>query len=148
MGLFGNPRTKIEKWAPLVMEGYVPGMPVEEEFLDAATTLYIQQHARILYDCIRLVCTSQNKQTRRERYDLACKKYAALAKVRKYASKEQKQIIDRAIDDFIQMQDIYKHPKKYEPIEYRESSSKQIKEDFWDVYAQGEMLDIFSGKEK
>lgn len=50
MGLFGNPRKKIEKWAPLVMEGYTPGMPIEEEFLDAATTLYIQQHARILYD--------------------------------------------------------------------------------------------------
>ena len=46
------------------------------------------------------------------------------------------------------MQDIYKHPKKYEPIEYKESNSKQMKEDFWDVYAQGEMLDIFSGKKK
>lgn len=64
MGLFGNPRKKIEKWAPIVMEGYVPGMPVEEEFLDAATSLYIQQHARILYDCIRLVCTSNNWKTK------------------------------------------------------------------------------------
>lgn len=141
-------RKKIEKWAPIVMEGYVPGMPVEEEFLDAATSLYIQQHARILYDCIRLVCTSNNWKTKQERYELACKKYGALSKVRKYANKEQKQIIDRAIDDFIQMQDIYKHPKKYEPIEYKESNSKQMKEDFWDVYAQGEMLDIFSGKKK
>lgn len=35
----------------------------------------------------------------------------------------------RVIDDFIQMQDIYKHPKKYEPPEYKESNSKQIKED-------------------
>lgn len=148
MGLFSNPRKKIEKWAPIVMEGYVPEMPVEEEFLDAATSLYIQQHARILYDCIRLVCTSKNWKTKQERYELACKKYGALSKVRKYANKEQKQIIDRAIDDFIQMQDIYKHPKKYAPIEYEESNSKQMKEDFWDVYAQGEMLDIFSGKKK
>lgn len=148
MSLFGDPRKKIEKWAPIVMEGYVPGMPVEEEILDVATSLYIQQHARILYDCIRLVCTSKNWKTKQERYELACKKYGALSKVRKFANKEQKQIIDRAIDDFVQMQDIYKHPKKYAPIDYEESNSKQMKEDFWDVYAQGEMLDIFSGKKK
>lgn len=148
MGVFGNSRKKIEKWAPIVMEGYTPGMAVDEEFLDAATTLYIQQHARILYDCIRLVCTSKNGRTKTERYEQACKKYGALSKVRKYANKEQKQIIDRAIDDFIQMQDIYKHPKKYSPIEYNEDNSKQMKDDFWDVYAQGEMLDIFSGKKK
>lgn len=54
----------------------------------------------------------------------------------------------RAIDDFIQMQDIYKNPKKYEPLEYKESNSKQVKEDFWDVYGQAEALDIFSGKKK
>ena len=46
------------------------------------------------------------------------------------------------------MQDIYKHPRKYEPIEYKENKSKQMKEAFWEVYAQGEMLDIFSGKKK
>lgn len=69
-----------------------------------------------------------------------------MSKVRKFANKEQKQIIDRAIDDFVQMQDIYKHPKKYAPIEYEESNSKQMKEDFWDVYAQGEMLDIFRAR--
>ena len=79
MCLFGNPRKKIEKWASLVMEGYVAGMPVEEEFLDAATTLYIQQHARILYDSIHLVLTSKNEETRKSRYALAQKQFAALA---------------------------------------------------------------------
>lgn len=64
MGVFGNPRKKIEKRAPLVMEGYVPGMPIDEEFLDAATALYIQQHARILNDSIRRVLTSKYEQTR------------------------------------------------------------------------------------
>lgn len=37
-------------------------MPIEEKVLDEATTLYIQQHARILYDCIHLVMTSKNKK--------------------------------------------------------------------------------------
>lgn len=59
MGIFGNSRKKIEKWAPLVMEGYVPGMPVEEKFLDTATMLYIQQHARILYDSMSRLQRSQ-----------------------------------------------------------------------------------------
>lgn len=90
MCLFGNPRKKIEKWAPLVMEGYVPGMPVEEEFLDAATTLYIQQHARILYESIHLVLTSKNEETRKSRYALAQKQFAALVKIKKYANKSRR----------------------------------------------------------
>ena len=34
------------------------------------------------------------------------------------------------------------------PQEVGMENRKQMKQDFWDVYAQGEMLDIFSGKEK
>jgi hypothetical protein len=41
-GLFGNPRKNIDKWAPIVMEGYIQGMSVDEKFFDAATELYIQ----------------------------------------------------------------------------------------------------------
>ena len=55
MGLFGNPRKNIDKWAKLVVANAQPDMKFDEKFLDAATTLYIQQHARILYDSIRLV---------------------------------------------------------------------------------------------
>lgn len=38
MGFFGNSRKKIENWAPLVMEGYVPSMPVEAGFLGSIWT--------------------------------------------------------------------------------------------------------------
>ena len=147
MGLFSNPRKKIEKWAPLVMEGYVPGMPVEEKFLEAATTLYIQQHARILYDSIHLVLTSNNEETRKSRYVLAQKQFAALVKVKKFVSKEQKIRLNQALDDFLIMEDMYKHPNRVSDIQ-RRANKRQMKQDFWDVYAQGEMLDIFSGKKK
>ena len=147
MGLFGNPRKKIEKWAPIVMEGYVPGMPVEEEFLDAATALYIQQHARIMYESMHLVLTSENKKTQKESLALAQKHFAALVKVKKYATKEQKKGISQALDDFLKMEDMYKHPNRISEQE-RMKNRKQMKQDFWDVYAQGEMLDIFSGKDK
>lgn len=147
MGLFGNPRKKIEKWAPLVMEGYVPGMSVEEEFLDTATTLYIQQHARILYDSIHLVLTSKNEETRKSRYVLAQKHFAALAKVKKYASKEQKVGLELTLNDFLKMEDMYKHPEKAS-LSQSATNKKQLKQDFWNVYGQGEALDIFSGMKK
>ena len=147
MGLFGNPRKKIEKWAPLVMEGYVPGMPVEEEFLDAATTLYIQQHSRILYDSMHIVLTSNNEETRRSRYSLAQKHFVALVKVKKYASKEQKVGLELALNDFLKMEDMYKHPEKAS-LSQSAINKKQLKQDFWNVYGQGEALDIFSGKKK
>ena len=147
MGLFGNPRKKIEKWASLVMEGYVAGMPVEEEILDAATTLYIQQHARILYDSIHLVLTSKNEETRKSRYALAQKQFAALVKVKKYASKEQRIGLNQALNDFLYMEDMYKHPDRIPEIQ-RKANKRQMKQDFWNVYGQGEALDIFSGKKK
>lgn len=129
------------------MEGYKTGMPIDEEFLDAATTLYIQQHARIMYDSIRIVLTSKNEQTRKDRFALAQKKFGMLSKVKKYANKEQKKVINQALNDFLIMEDMYKHPDKV-TNQQRLANSKQMKEDFWDVYAQGEMLDIFSGKKK
>ena len=147
MGLFGNPRMKIEKWAPIVMEGYIPGMPVEEEFLDAATTLYIQQYARILYDSIHLVLTSKNEETRKSRYVLAQKHFAALVKIKKYASKEQKIGINQVLNDFLNMEDMYRHPDRIPEIQQK-AKKQMMKQDFWNVYGQGEALDIFSGKKK
>ena len=146
MGLFGNPRNNKDKWAKLVVANAKPGMEFDEQFLDAATTMYIQQHARILYDSIRLVLNSKNENTRKERYKLAQEKFGALVAIKKYANKEQKKGINRALDDFLKMEDMYKHPEKYQNAVA--DNKKQMKEDFWDVYAQGEMLDIFSGRKK
>jgi len=143
MGLFGNPRNNKDKWAAIVVANAQPGMNVDEKFLDAATTLYIQQHARVLYDSIRIVLTSKNKKTQKDRFKLAQKEFGALVEVKKYASREQKKGINQAIDDFVKMEDMYKHPGKYQqPVV---DNKKQMKKDFWDVYAECEMMDIFSG---
>ena len=120
---------------------------VEEEFLDAATTLYIQQHARILYDSIHLVLTSKNEETRKPRYALAQKQFAVLVKVKKYASKEQRIGLNQALNDFLNMEDMYRHPDRIPEIQ-RKANKRQMKQDFWNVYGQGEALDIFSGKKK
>ena len=150
MGLFGNPRKNKDKWAELVVANTQPGMDLDEKFLDAATTLYIQQNARILYDSIHLVLTSKNKKTQKERYKLAQEKYGALVRIKNYASKEQKKGINQALDYFLKMEDMYKHPGKYpEPVvDVKKQNKKQMKQDFWDVYAQMEMIDIFSGDDE
>ena len=122
-------------------------MPVEEEFLDAATTLYVQQHARILYDSIHLVLTSKNEETRKSRYALAQKQFAALVKVKKYASKEQRIGLNQALNDFLNMEDMYRHPDRI-PEFQQKAKNRMMKQDFWNVYGQGEALDIFSGKKK
>ena len=97
MGLFKNPRKNKDKWAKLVVANAQPGMDFDEEFLDAATTLYIQQHARILYDSIRFVLNSKNEDTRKERFKLAQQKFGALVAIKKYASRVFNQFI-QAID--------------------------------------------------
>ena len=80
-------------------------------------------------------------------YGRVCSGDASLVKVKKYATKEQKKGISQALDDFLKMEDMYKHPNRISEQE-RMKNRKQMKQDFWDVYAQGEMLDIFSGKDK
>lgn len=42
---------------------------------------------------------------------------------------------------------MYRHPERIPEIQ-RKANRRQMKQDFWDVYAQGEALDIFSGKKK
>lgn len=145
MGLFGNPRNNKAKWASVVTEDKQPGMNYDVAFLEAVTALYIQQHTRILYDSIRIVLTSKNEKTRKDRYALAQKKFNALVKVKKYADKEQKKMIIQALDDFLKMEDMYKQPGKYDGKGF---DRKQLTEDFWNVYAQMEMIDIFSGAKK
>jgi len=44
MGLFGNPRKKIEKWAPIVMEGYTPGILDSRKRDDEISSLIAGNH--------------------------------------------------------------------------------------------------------
>lgn len=143
MGIFLNSRNNKKKWASVVMfatNGDANDIPTET--LESATTECIQQHARILYDCIHLVLTSQNENIRKERFRLAQKEYAVLVRVRKYATKEQKKGINQAISDFLVMEDKYKHPNKLTDKQ-RHDIRKQNKQDFWDDVAFMGLVDVF-----
>ena len=146
MGLFQSKRSK---WAAVVMPSSAEDA-VTDEMLHAATDLYIQQHSRILYDSINLFLTSKNKETKESRYELACKHYGALSKVRRFSDKSQRQIIDKTIDDFIRAEEQYRHPERIAANE-RNQQRQQNKEEFWTGVAQEEffvdfMDDVFNKK--
>ena len=62
---------------------------------------------------------------------------------RVYTTKEQRKIVDKAIDDFVKADDLYRHPNR------AQAKTKQPKnDDFWETYAMFEMLDIFSGDDE
>ena len=80
-----------------------PGTEIDEKLLEEATALYVPQHSRILYDSIRLVMDSKNKETRKSRYQLAQTHIGALLRVKKYGNREQKKAINKAMDDFAKL---------------------------------------------
>ena len=144
MGLFGNSRKNKEKWASIVMPEAKAGAEIDEKLLEEATALYVSQHSRILYDSIRLVMTSKNKETRKSRYQLAQTHIGALLRVKKYGNREQKQEISKALDDFVKMEDYYKHPNR-EALREKAAMKQKKKDEFWEAYGTMEMIDIFLG---
>lgn len=146
MGLFFNPRKNKEKWASIVFAKGSSTVGLTEEMLDAATALYVQQHARILYESINLFLTSKNKATRKSRYKLATQHIGSLCSVRRFANKDMKRAIDQAYSDFQIAEDKYKHPNKDVSMAIA-NANKQRKNDFWETYAELEMIDIFFGDE-
>lgn len=122
------------------------GTEIDEKLLEEATALYVPQHSRILYDSIRLVVDSKNKETRKSRYQLAQTHIGALLSVKKYGNREQKQAISKALDDFVKMEDYYKHPNR-EALRAEAAMRKQKKDEFWEAYGTMEMIDIFLGDE-
>lgn len=144
---FFNPRKNKSKWASIVIDGYTPGYTYDENALELATDAYIKKHAKALFDSIHKTLSSDDEQESEEQYRLAEKEFGALAKIRKYATKEQRKGVMLALDGFLRMEEKYKHPER-EPLEPIRSDKKQMKEDFWQVYGESEALDIFSGKKK
>ena len=108
MGLFFNPRKNKEKWASIVFAKGSFTVGLTEEMLDAATALYVQQHARILYESINLFLTSKNASTRKNSYKLANQHLESLCNVRRFANKEMQKVIDQAYADFQIAEDKYK----------------------------------------
>lgn len=144
MILFGNSRKDKNKWASVVMDQIQPDIEISEEILEAATEIYINQHIRILYESIEIALSSKNTKIKKSRYELAENQYRALLKIQKYADKNQKKVIHQAIDDFIVMEDNYKHPNRAKQDAMR--AQKQMKKDeFWEAYGTMEMIDIFLG---
>ena len=109
--------------------------------LEAATAFFVQQHVRILVDSIQLFLTSKNKEIRKSRYQLACQHYGELNRVHPYTTKEQRKIVDKAIDDFVKADDLYRHPN-------RAQVKKAKNDDFWETYAIFEIMEIFSGDDE
>lgn len=140
MSLF-NPRKDTEKWAAIVMP--MSKGPIPEKTLDAATSLFIDQRCRILYESIQLFLTSKYKDTRQSRYKLACEHYGALIKVKKYANREQRKKLDQAIDTFVKADDMYRHPNRAKAIAEKQARQKK-KDEFWEAYGMLEMLEVFS----
>lgn len=140
MGLFFNAKNNKEKWSSVVMPSS-NAKEIPTATLEAATALFVQQHVRILAESIRLFLTSKNKDTRKSRYQLACQHYGELIRVRPYTTKDQRKIVDKAIDDFVKADDLHRHPN-------RAQVKKAKNDDFWETYAMFEMLDIFSGDEE
>jgi len=104
MGLFSNPRDNKKKWAKIVMPSAQNPELLNDGALYIATAEYIAGHARILYESVQLVMTSENKKTRDQRYALAADHRRALKKVRKFADKTQKKEADKALKAFDDME--------------------------------------------
>ena len=148
MGLFGLSRKEKDTWASIVIQGINPGMQTDDVLLKNATELYISQHIRILEDSIRLVMESKNQKTREERYDLSLQHFDALSKIQKYADKKQKKRIADAQDQFMIMNEQYKHSGRIRKQEKQERK-KQKRAAFWETYGTMEILDdIFEDHKK
>ena len=144
MGLFSNPRDNKKKWAKIVMPSVQNPELLNDDALDVATVEYIAGHARILYESVQLVMTSENKKTREQRYALAADHRRALKKVRKYTNKEQKKQVDKALKAFDEMENCLNQIER-EKAFAKEIARRQRKDEFWDTYATMEMIDIFAG---
>ena len=144
MGLFSNPRDNKKKWAKIVMPSVQNPELLNDDALDIATGEYIAGHARILFESVQLVMTSENKKTREQRYALAADHRRALKKVRKYTNREQKKQVDKALKAFDDMENCLNQVERDKAFA-KEMARRQRKDEFWDTYAAMEMIDIFAG---
>lgn len=148
MGLFGLSRKEKDTWASIVIHGIKPGMQIDDGLLKNATEIYIHQHIRILEESVCLVMESKNSKTREERYGVALQHFDALSKIQKYADKNQKKRIADAQDNFMIMNERYRHPERIRKQE-KKKQKKQKRDLFWEAYGTMEILDdIFDDHNK
>lgn len=71
----------------------------------------------------------------------------ALSKIQKYADKKQKKRIADAQDQFMIMNENYKHPERIRKQE-KQDRKKKKRDDFWETYGTMEILDDILGDHK
>lgn len=98
---------------------------------------------RIFYESTHLVVTSKNNETRKSRFKLAKKQFEELIGVKKYCDREDKKAINQVVDDFLKVEDIYKHPHRAE-VQTKQKEKQCQRDEFWEAYGMMEMMDIFS----
>ena len=131
MGLFSNPRDNKKKWAKIVMPSVQNPELLNDDALDTDTGEYIAGHARILFESVQLVMTSENKKTREQRYALAADHRRALKKVRKYTNREQKKQVDKALKAFDDMENCLNQVERDKAFA-KEMARRQRKDEFWE----------------
>ena len=60
-----------------------------------------------------------------------------------YAALEDKKAINQVVDDFLKVEDIYKHPHRAE-VQTKQKEKQCQRDEFWEAYGMMEMMDIFS----
>ena len=90
----------------------------------------------------------KDEEKRQSGYAIACKEYGALLRVRKFTDRKQKQVVNKAISDFVEADVQYHHPGFADADYIRQKNNR---ESFWSGVAQEEFFvdfldDLFEKK--
>jgi len=99
--LFGNKRKNIRAWEYALFEGKndylaLPNIPLYEQLTEAQ----IQNDCRIIIDCARIVTSSTDKKTVKQRRKLAKERYKHLMQLKPFADHKQRGLIKEALSAY------------------------------------------------
>ena len=99
--LFGNKRKNIRAWEYALFEGKndylaLPNIPLYEQL----TEVQIQNDCRIISDCTRIVASSTDKKTVKQRRKLAKERYKHLMQLKPFADRCQRASIKETVSDY------------------------------------------------
>ena len=149
MSILNNKRNNKEKWTSVVLPSSTD-TDLSTEELDVATDLYIQEYSGLLSKSIQQFLKTQDSEIRKSYYKMACQYYGKLSRVRPFTEKEQRKLVNDAIDQFVKADGLYWHPNRSLQPE-KINNRKQHKEEFWSGVAEEEffvdfMDDLFHKK--
>ena len=99
--LFGNKRHKIRAWEYALFEGKndylaLPNRPMYEQLTEAL----IQNDCRIISDCVRIIVSSTDKKTVKQRRKLAKERYEHRMQLKPFADRSQRALIKETVSDY------------------------------------------------